>query len=581
MSVPKDETEKFEQSYPISANGRVSVSNINGSIEMVAWDRNEVRLEATKIADTREALGDVELDIRSTPDSFSVEVDYKDRNWKVDGRKYNKLEVQFRLSVPRTALLDEIETVNGSVNVSNFVNTTKVSAVNGSVTAANLRGNAKLSTVNGTVNADFEQLEAGVKVDLSTVNGRVNLSLPSDANATIKADSLNGGITNGFGLPVRKGEWIGRDLHGRLGNGDAQIKLDSVNGPLAINKKDDGRPTSPVTNLLSGAVGQTDRDREIRANAAKMRSEVRKATADAQRANREAVRAATRELENIKIPDLEKLKIDIDGAKIDVQIRENLKIQEKVLARMQDALFFADMPRVERKTNSFTVQGTPKVSVNAPNCSVRVRGWDKPEVKYVVTEYQDLRTGDEVKVTDSQSSSEINLTVSGGDENWMGSGPAPRLEVYVPRKSNLKISTKGEIRVEGVNGEIDLSGKENSIDVRGSGGKLTVSNTEGIVRVIDFKGDLIAKTQEGEVYLDGDFNMIEACSTEGRFVLTLPPGADADVHAPADQISVENLTGSKQADGHLRFGKGGRDYKFESTDGSVAIRNRESINSER
>ena len=46
----QDETEKFEQTYPLSANGRVSVSNVNGSIVVEAWDRNEVHLEATKTA---------------------------------------------------------------------------------------------------------------------------------------------------------------------------------------------------------------------------------------------------------------------------------------------------------------------------------------------------------------------------------------------------------------------------------------------------------------------------------------------------------------------------------------------------
>ena len=61
LAAVKDETEKIDQSYPLSANGRVSVSNVNGSIEMIAWDRNEVRLEATKIADSRESLDLIEL----------------------------------------------------------------------------------------------------------------------------------------------------------------------------------------------------------------------------------------------------------------------------------------------------------------------------------------------------------------------------------------------------------------------------------------------------------------------------------------------------------------------------------------
>ncbi|NOT48781.1 MAG: hypothetical protein HOP17_13660, partial [Acidobacteria bacterium] len=150
--VVQGETERFEQSYPLSANGRVSVSNVNGSIVVEAWDKNEVRLEAVKTADTKEALADVQIKVDSRADFLSVEADYDswrrdrgDKGWKNRG----KLEVQFKLSVPRTAVLNEIETVNGSVNVSNFTNLTKASAVNGNVNATNLRGTAYLETVNG------------------------------------------------------------------------------------------------------------------------------------------------------------------------------------------------------------------------------------------------------------------------------------------------------------------------------------------------------------------------------------------------------------------------------------------------
>jgi hypothetical protein len=580
VKVVSDETEKFEQSYPISANGRVSVSNVNGSIEMIAWDRNEVRLEATKIADNKESLDDVELRIDAQANSFSVETEYKTRNWNNNQRR--KLEVHFKVSVPRTAILNEIETVNGSVVAANFVNVTKISAVNGSVNANNLRGTADLSTVNGTVTADFDRVEQGSKIELCTVNGRVNLMLPSDTNATLKADSLNGSITNAFGLPIRKGEYVGRDLHGRLGTGEGQIKLDSVNGPLAINKKDDGKSASPAVNLLSTTKDSyyTDADREISDKAKTARIDAGRAAADARRETARAMREANRELQRVKIPELENLKIDIDDKQIQESIRDGLKIQEKVLAKMQDAMFFSDTPMVERKTNSFTVEGTPKVTIDAPNCNIRVRGWDRSEVKYVLTEYQDLHSGNEARIKESQSKSEVNLNVIGGDPDGMN-GQTPRLEVFVPRKTNLKVNTKGEIRLDGVSGEIDLSGSENSIDVRGSECKLKVTNTEGVVRVIHFMGDQIAKTNDGEIYLDGNFDRIDATSTDGKFILTLPNGTDADIQAPAEQIALDGVDATKTSDGNVRLGKGGRTYKFSSADGSVQVRSRESINSER
>ncbi|MBA4183725.1 MAG: DUF4097 family beta strand repeat protein, partial [Acidobacteria bacterium] len=250
--VQQDETEKFTQTYPLNANGKVSVSNVNGSIAVETWDRNEVKLEYVKTADSRERLSEVQIRIEARQDSFSVETDFE--QWKRnDGKwkKNNRFDIQYRLIVPRNAILDEIETVNGSVSITGAGNVTKASAVNGEVRATNLRGTANLSTVNGTVEADFEALQAVSKISLETVNGTVNLTIPSDANATVKADTLNGNITNDFGLPVRKGEYVGRDLYGKIGSGDVQIRLNSVNGALSVKRKNDGRNVNPAINLLN------------------------------------------------------------------------------------------------------------------------------------------------------------------------------------------------------------------------------------------------------------------------------------------------------------------------------------------
>src|ERR1035437_1396313 len=251
VNTGRDETERFDQTYPLNADGKVSVSNVNGSIIVEAWDRNEIKLEYIKIADGPDALAAVNVKIDARPDAFKTEVDLD--NWKTQkgvGRINGKMQVNYHLMVPRGAVLNSIETVNGTINVSNFVNSTKVSAVNGTVNATNLQGTANLSTVNGSVNADFDRLDSTSQIQLSTVNGNVKLLIPSDASATINADSINGKITNDWGLPVKRGKYVGNDLFGKIGGGDARIKLDSVNGSLTLSPRDDGRNLSPATNLL-------------------------------------------------------------------------------------------------------------------------------------------------------------------------------------------------------------------------------------------------------------------------------------------------------------------------------------------
>jgi tRNA threonylcarbamoyladenosine modification (KEOPS) complex Pcc1 subunit len=594
-SALTDETEKFEQSYPISANGRVSVSNVNGSIVVEAWDKNEVRLEATKIADSKEALADVEIKVDSRADSFSVEADYgswkRDRgekNWKNRG----KLEVQFRLSVPRTAVLDEVETVNGSVTVSNFTNTTKISAVNGNVTASNLRGTANLSTVNGEVTADFDRLETGSRISLETVNGRVNLVIPSDANATLKAESLNGNITNDFGLPVRKGKYVGRDLYGRVGTGEVQIKLESVNGPLSVTRKNDGKSTNPATNLLKQKSKDDDDDEDwddddeaASIKSTKINKEIAKAMKDAGKASAEGMKVAQAELariapkmDKIRVEGLEKLK-DINAAEIQQKVEEGLALQNEALARIRTANWAAGAPYLEKKSNTFGVKGMPKVSIEAKDCGVKVRGWDRPEVKYVLTELAGRRSRTPVSITEDVTDSSVNLKVvnntrASGRDNFNSDADRVRLEIFVPKRSNLKITTNGEIRLEGVSGDIELNGVDEAINVRDVDGKLYLSSVDGEVRVIGFKGDLDSKTIDGDVYLEGDFSSITGTAVDGRYILTVPENQNADISANVETLTIENMRApSVVKEGLWRFGSGGPKYTFKVTDGEILIRN--------
>ena len=346
-----------------------------------------------------ETLTDVELKIDSKPEYFAVDTDYNNWNGQKNWGRNRRLEVQFKLTVPRTAFLDEIETVNGSVTVSNFTNYTKISAVNGSVKATNLRGTAKLSTVNGSTNADFDQLQPTSKINLSTVNGSVNLTIPSDTNATVKADTVNGSIKNDFGLPVRKGKYVGKDLYGKIGSGETEIKLNSVNGGLSIIRKIDGRNQNPVINLLPQKSVENDEDwdddsisvadteklnREIERKVKKSQAEIAKRSAEVAKEvakvqpliNDLVVDAITESANAVTVAVSEEMQ---------AKLKEKIKINEAKIARLRNINFNAASPVIETKSDTFNVKAKPKIKIEAENCDIIVRGWDEAQVKYEFT----------------------------------------------------------------------------------------------------------------------------------------------------------------------------------------------------
>lgn len=584
-SMGGDEMEKFEQTYPLNANGRVSVSNVNGSITLEAWDKNEVKLVAIKTAESKERLAEVEIRVESRPDYLEVETNYDKWKTRNGGRwgNHGKLEVDYQLMVPRGAILNEIETVNGSVEVSNFTNIVRISAVNGTVKAINIRGTAKLSTVNGEVLADFDRLENGSRIALETVNGRVNLTIPSDSSATIRADSLNGNITNEFGLTVRKGKYVGRDLYGRIGSGDVQIKLNSVNGGLSIGRKNDGKNLSPATNLLPQKGDDNwDIDEE-------------KMSADVDTLSKEAMKVKVtvpkepKGVEMAKIntaaiarsaESLAKAAEALSSEEVRRSAREIARADAEI-ARLVNTVFERGIPKVETKSGNFSVKGVPTVTVDAEPCAVRVTGWDKSEVKYRVVQIVEPRRGEPLKVTETQSDSNVGITVSEPKENnglrYYGDGVRTRIEIFVPRKSNLKITANREIRIEGVTGSVDLVGADQPINVIDVNGSLKLKNFDGLVRVIGFRGDIDAETTDGALNLEGDFKSLKVRAVDGAITLTLPENASADLTANCEEvrgegISVTRLSGDKGDDTFkYRIGRGGAPFQI-NTQGVTTIR---------
>jgi DUF4097 and DUF4098 domain-containing protein YvlB len=248
--------DEFHKSYPLTADGRVSLQNINGAVKIVGWDKNEIQIDAVKTADTKEKLDEARIEIDAQPSLLKIKTEYPR-----DRENYNNpATVEYTLQVPRHARLDSIRAVNGAVSVEGVQGLINVSSVNGSVTGKALTGEVKLSSVNGRVLADVAQLGGSNPIEMDAVNGAVELTLPSDSNAELTASTVHGGISaNGFDIPVQHQRWTGgSNLQAKLGTGMTRVKLSTVNGSIRLQRASDGKPLTKVTNLLPEDKGRYD-----------------------------------------------------------------------------------------------------------------------------------------------------------------------------------------------------------------------------------------------------------------------------------------------------------------------------------
>ena len=256
-------TEEFHQTYPLATGGRVALDNINGSVHITGWDRNEVKVDAVKYARSNERLNEAKILIDASKDYISIRTEYPDHNLTFrDDDWDNPASVEYTLSVPRNARLDQIKLINGSLDVQGIAGEVRASCINGQLKASGLSGPVKLSTINNRVEVQFDRLGTS-PIELASVNGGVLLTLPSDSKAELEASTVHGGISNDFGLRVRNHRIVGHDLHGELAGGGSRIKLSNVNGTIEIRHASDNRTLSPVKDLNRGSDRDEDDDNEI------------------------------------------------------------------------------------------------------------------------------------------------------------------------------------------------------------------------------------------------------------------------------------------------------------------------------
>lgn len=229
--------EKSDQTYPIR--GEVfKLENVNGSIDVLVWNRPEVRVEAEKRVEggsrdaVESAMAKLRIEVTNTPDGLQVVTRYPNHgddvfSW-LAGTKVNA-SVRYRLTVPRDVRV-EIESVNAGITADGVLGGHSLRTVNGRILVRDGGGAFEASTVNGSIEAQLGL--PGDRMRVKTVNGAVELALPSDVRASVEVATVNGSIRSE--LPLIAQEAGRRKLRGTINGGGAPIEIKTVNGSVTI-----------------------------------------------------------------------------------------------------------------------------------------------------------------------------------------------------------------------------------------------------------------------------------------------------------------------------------------------------------
>jgi hypothetical protein len=236
--------EPFDRTLSFDAGDRLVVDNENGSVTVESWDRNQVRIQATKYADrgSREsamaALAEIRIEVVETAGGVEVRTVTPRRSdssgfwgWmKGDSGNYG---VTYTITVPRSANLD-VETINGRVVVREISGEMELESTNGRIEVHDGAGRVDASTTNGRIYAQLRSVAPG-GMRFSTTNGSVEVELPGTVAANLDVSTTNGSIKTDFPITV-SGSFSKNRISGEMNGGGEQIRIRTTNGSVRINK---------------------------------------------------------------------------------------------------------------------------------------------------------------------------------------------------------------------------------------------------------------------------------------------------------------------------------------------------------
>jgi hypothetical protein len=221
-------TQFFSHIYPLPAGGSFALENVNGSVQVEGWARDEVEVCAVKTSRTdAQDLERVMIDVESQPGKIFVHTRYP----KGEG---GEVAVEYHVHVPYRVLLGSIGTVNGSVVVRGVEGGGELRSVNGNVEVLNSSGRFSAKTTNGDLHLELRHLQDGAPMNFETVNGSVVLGLPSDARANLKVLSMNGDFTSDLPMTSTASIPAAHAFRAKLGAGGGEISVRTINGAVRL-----------------------------------------------------------------------------------------------------------------------------------------------------------------------------------------------------------------------------------------------------------------------------------------------------------------------------------------------------------
>jgi DUF4097 and DUF4098 domain-containing protein YvlB len=250
-AVAQESTEQGTVSFSDSSRpGEISVRLVNGSIRVKGGSGSHVTVQTFPQV-PGELANEPAVKLHRLPRTSALVVEEHNNRIEISASEPHRL-INLMIQAPARTNLT-LSTVNqGGIWIEGVEGELELGNVNGSISLTDVSGSVVAHTVNGLVKATLKRVTEGKPMAFTSLNGRIEVTLPATTRANLKLRTDNGEILTDFDLtalpqpapPVDEthspgGRYrIGKNqvVYGSINGGGADIELRTFNGDIVVRK---------------------------------------------------------------------------------------------------------------------------------------------------------------------------------------------------------------------------------------------------------------------------------------------------------------------------------------------------------
>ncbi len=233
--------------------GTVRADILMGGITVEGYDGTEVVIRA--ISDGRQSRTERNPDRaeglrRIVNTSTGLSVEERNNVMTIETSVLSRI-INLTIRVPFNTSLNLDTVSGGDIEVDNVRGEVEVNNTNGGVRLTNISGSVVAHALNGEVTVTLTEVDGDSPMSFSSLNGEIDVTLPSDVRVTVKMKTDNGEIYSDFEIELqsptpanvvnnargnRNRIRIDQTITGNINGGGPEIQLTTFNGNIYIRK---------------------------------------------------------------------------------------------------------------------------------------------------------------------------------------------------------------------------------------------------------------------------------------------------------------------------------------------------------